>query len=999
MNAPELTPKDDYDDNNNNKIQPKNILYNYSRKSYIFNESKCNSEYLEILNNNKEIKIIFRSPEELKAKNLSLYSIKTNELNSFNELTIIFDFQRLSLELNTEELQQIIYKIYSNISRDDFKFNLIIRNTFINPDGKIIPLELPTELILNKLEIWDELYGLSTNLNLDKIFVNIKAKELILKKFKFNSKTQLSIFCQFIQRIECQKLTLEDINIELIIKKDENDEEYKDLDIYFSYLDEVITLDNAYTNITSLTLRDCPMFAIIGNMFKYRNSKDIPTAFKNIDVDENSLINPFIITKFKIHDGKYDICFDLDSLKLKLEEMEDNDENEKDKIIENKKNDEDEEEEEGEDYYDYDEDDKNDKDIDYLDYLNYIFKIIISFKRKNHKTLKQKKKWEDQEDGVDKIQRENFFRLTFKNFDVTKYEYITGEDMTFIDEDKRVFNKEEKIRKKKWENLEKALEKFKYKILDNVRELVFDNCSNFFIKWIIKFLKGEKNEIKSYNDDLDLLKIKKCGKDYVDIKEILKMKINKLILFDTPLIVGDKFPEKGEHLDIIRDRLGSVKNLTIKINSLDCYGKEFNLNTIKTLEILLELIKNNKFNKNLTFELSGLSQIMTFLALKVYVTDQNFYNSYEDEEGKDEIKLEKEAKTELKEFIKIEDSLPKQIFFSSLRKRDYLYYKAFNLNCFDDSSKINLKTLSIKKRIENFDNQNYFVEKIRLAQGKEDNSYTKSNKLKKIDFGSDGFYIDRDYKLFFSENNIGTVELNNVSFSVFKDNTLKDSIADIDTTLLNLIRNTEEEETRISVNNYPKTNFPNYIIDYSTINGILYRNYAFQDVGDLFKYYIYKIIVPNNSFDEKKNSLYDYFEKFKEIFSAFKKNIKKLTIILNNIKELKELFCTLCFLKILEDKNSLVEDTLTTPDKKKNTTVKMPKKFILENEIGIFFLKDKNEENKDCYSEMNYFYLCDDEINMIKKREVLIKKINENNNKIEDYKINLDIRFDYYSEI
>ena len=83
------------------------------------------------------------------------------------------------------------------------------------------------------------------------------------------------------------------------------------------------------------------------------------------------------------------------------------------------------------------------------------------------------------------------------------------------------------------------------------------------------------------------------------------------------------------------------------------------------------------------------------------------------------------------------------------------------------------------------------------------------------------------------------------------------------------------------------------------------------------------------------------------------------------------------------------------PDKKYKN-LKLPKKNILEKELGIFFLKDKNEEDRDCYSEMNYFYLITEEINMIKNKEITIKK-SENFKK--DYKINLEIGFDYYSEI
>ena len=92
--------------------------------------------------------------------------------------------------------------------------------------------------------------------------------------------------------------------------------------------------------------------------------------------------------------------------------------------------------------------------------------------------------------------------------------------------------------------------KFNIAPLSNVKELIFDNCSNFFIKWIIFFIKGNKINNKSDNVDFGLIKIKKCGKDYVNLKQILTMKIDKFILFDSPLIIGTTFPKENKsHLE------------------------------------------------------------------------------------------------------------------------------------------------------------------------------------------------------------------------------------------------------------------------------------------------------------------------------------------------------------------------------------------------------------------------------------------------------------------
>ena len=107
-----------------------------------------------------------------------------------------------------------------------------------------------------------------------------------------------------------------------------------------------------------LKLIECPLFAITEGTFNgIKGHNDI-----EIDIDENSLLNPSIITRFKINKGLSYFCFDLDSYKLNKEGKED----------------------------------------DYSKNLEYMI--------------------------IDKIINDNnneYNKLIFNNFDITKYEYIT----------------------------------------------------------------------------------------------------------------------------------------------------------------------------------------------------------------------------------------------------------------------------------------------------------------------------------------------------------------------------------------------------------------------------------------------------------------------------------------------------------------------------------------------------------------------------------------------
>ena len=938
------------------------------QRSQIFKEDKCSDKYMEIFSKDNEcVKLIIISQEILNrlADESENSKIVKNNLNNLKEITIIIDYPHLAEQLDTQILNKLISKFYTNIDNiEKTKFNLAIKNCYIDERKMEKPITQIFEdnndnnnnklVILNKLEINDELYSVSIHLNY--LFPNIKVNELILRKFKFNSKAQLDNFYKFIRRVECTKLTLNDFFIELIIRESENDLDYKFLDKYIAYLDGIITLDNFYTNIRSLTLRDCPLFAIIGNMFT--NS----SVIKNIDIDENSLINPSIITQFKIFNGYYDICFDLDSYKLKLES------------------------------------DEAESDYESVDYLIFIFKIIISFNTKDEKIKISK----DDDDGVEEIDRKNFHKLMFRNFDITKFGYVMNDDLTYIEEKDWVLDKEEKVRKEKWENLENDLENFDFKEdLSNVKELVFDNCSNFFIKWILNFVIRAKNEkiIKEKNNDfdLDLIKIKKCGKEYVDLSKILKLKINKLVLFDTPLIIGEHFSDDDTFIE--NEKWGTVENLTLKINSLHSYGEQNNLNTYQTLKILVELIKCPNFNKNITFELAALSNIMTYIACEKYLKFPSiFFDSQGEEKGEDSvvIKIKSNEDLDRMEIFLEKDpkSLPKQLFFSSKKFRDNLCYRAFNIENLKGKT-ITIKNASIKKQTENLENLNYLYKKAGVKTAPKSINSTSIKELQKIDYGSDGFYIDRDYKIFFSENKIENVILNNVNFSSFKDNIVR--YLEVEA-VYNMLSDNEYDIYSIKANEYNKTHFPNYKIDVATMLQVFLNNFGFEDFSIMFKYYIQKIgphstrekEVPAEVID-KKNTLSRFFTSYKNIFRCFIKNKIGLTIIINDLKELKDFYIIYKLYDQLENV-AWVKEILKC--NKQISTILLPNKDQMKTIFKKFFIEEKDENEQDKYSKINYYYISEEEKQMIKDK--MVKVQTEGGELIFKLEMSID---DIYTEI
>ena len=328
---------------------------------------------------NKKIFVIIRD-EIIEEKKFD-FNFSKEDIDN-NIITLVIDVDNLSIKYDYESLPKI-----SNIIENLFfqkwdkdkvplNFNIIIRNTLVDQNVNNI---FPDDLIINELNISDELYRMTPNLY--KIFLNINSKKLVLKKIKINSKNQLDNVFDFILNTNCEELILEDIFIDLIIKEDNDN--YNILNKYFFKKNNKIYIKNlkkdekeTKTKIKKIKMVDCPLFAITEETFI-----DVNEDYSiDIDIDENSLLNPSMITKFIINGQFLNIYFDLDSYKLSNEK-------------------------------------------DYIEYLDELFNKLFEIKHL-------------------------FNKLVFKNFDTTKYEYITGDNLTFIDEKNWVLNSQEKKKKK-----------------------------------------------------------------------------------------------------------------------------------------------------------------------------------------------------------------------------------------------------------------------------------------------------------------------------------------------------------------------------------------------------------------------------------------------------------------------------------------------------------------------------------------------------------------------
>ena len=161
----------------------------------------------------KIIKDIKNNTTYLIIRDSKFEKINDNENERLENLTIVFNFEDLSKQLSPNKASEILKNFMPK--------SLKIENTLVeySNDNFLDNTEIKS---FDKLYISDECYSMSPYLK--DLFPSIEeVKTLILKKIKINSKKQLNNFLTFINNTKCEILILEDIFIELLIKKDEND--------------------------------------------------------------------------------------------------------------------------------------------------------------------------------------------------------------------------------------------------------------------------------------------------------------------------------------------------------------------------------------------------------------------------------------------------------------------------------------------------------------------------------------------------------------------------------------------------------------------------------------------------------------------------------------------------------------------------------------------------------------------------------------------------------
>ena len=132
---------------------------------------------------------------------------------------------------------------------------------------------------------------------------------------------------------------------------------------------------------------------------------------------------------------------------------------------------------------------------------------------------------------------------------------------------------------------------------------------------------------------------------------------------------------------------------------------------------------------------------------------------------------------------------------------------------------------------------------------------------------------------------------------------------------------------------------------------------------DLYYNYLYVLsinenIETNEQYEAINNMIY-FIGHIKFVFENMMKSVENITIIFDNLKERKEFYWLLCFWgEIKKDDNydkkyffKKSQKKFRFPDKNNNVRKKLTK----------YIIKEANEEKKDKFCSLNYYYVSDEE--------------------------------------
>ena len=205
--------------------------------------------------------------------------------------------------------------------------------------------------------------------------------------------------------------------------------------------------------------------------------------------------------------------------------------------------------------------------------------------------------------------------------------------------------------------------------------------------------------------------------------------------------------------------------------------------------------------------------------------------------------------------------------------------------------------------------------------------------------------MDIDYKQFFILNGIKTIIFENCLFTNYTNSKLENNI--IKETLFNLC---EEGKDKC------------YKIDIKTLNEIIFKNKGIEDLTYLFRFLSLEIEDKDLSTEiiDYLNNVKSFFDNLKKTFIYLSKNMEEITIVINNAKERKEFYCLMKVFEFVEDGKSYIKYTYRYHGNNNNSII-LPNKEELRKRIQDYFLKEKNEDEKEILSVYNYYYNKNDD--------------------------------------